>query len=384
VWLVKLSLVRRRPARHSAGSGALGPTITVGPVIVSRWRVVCAGLVAAIVVVAGLIVLLIRREVVDVAPAPPPASDLTADATADAVRLSWQPAPGDVGRYGLTRDGTTLYIGRETGYVDRTVGAGGTYGYTVVAVSPAGARSTAVSIVVRVPALSRLLPPPGPVLAAAGASRSVELSWSATSGRTGVVYVVLRDGTKVGGSASPRYTDTAVRAGATYTYTVRTFDPAWREESVDSAPVTVRTPAEELGTAHPPAPVAAGPANTAAFTGLADGAPVGRCQRLTGTADLAPDRTLLLASRRTGPPDNRFTLLYVFPYQGGHVPPQWSGYTYFGTTIGSTYDLYLLVMEVGAAQAFTDALPPDGATALPPGAVVADVVPVTQTSLAAC
>jgi hypothetical protein len=131
-------------------------------------------------------------------------------------------------------------------------------------------------------------------------------------------------------------------------------------------------------------------ANTAAFTNIAGGAMVNRCELVAGRADLVPTKTLLLAHRRSSPPSPTFYFFYVDNYVNGGVPPTWSSEVYFGSSDNSQrYDLYLLIMEVSAATSFWKAhVHHSGiyadALAIPATASVAVQLSVVQTGIADC
>lgn len=75
----------------------------------------------------------------------------------------------------------------------------------------------------------------------AKSSSSVTLAWTASTDDTGVTgYDVLRDGTRVGTTATTTYTDTGVRASTAYSYSVRAKDAAGN--------VSAGTPAAQVTT----------------------------------------------------------------------------------------------------------------------------------------
>lgn len=80
---------------------------------------------------------------------------------------------------------------------------------------------------------------PTGLAATAAAGGGAALTWTASTDDTGIQsYLVYRDGTYVGWSATPAWTDAAAPAGAALTYTVRATDAAGNR-SVRSAPATV-------------------------------------------------------------------------------------------------------------------------------------------------
>ncbi|WP_292433597.1 fibronectin type III domain-containing protein, partial [Methylobacter sp.] len=64
-------------------------------------------------------------------------------------------------------------------------------------------------------------------LAATSDSSKANLSWRASTDNVGIAgYIIYRDGTEIGKSATTSYTDASVAAGATYNYTVKAYDAA--------------------------------------------------------------------------------------------------------------------------------------------------------------
>jgi hypothetical protein len=79
--------------------------------------------------------------------------------------------------------------------------------------------------------------------ATATSSNSVALTWTAASDNVGVTgYDVYRDGTQIGTTASPGYTDITAQPQTTYTYTVDAYDAAGNV-SASSGPASATTPA---------------------------------------------------------------------------------------------------------------------------------------------
>ena len=72
---------------------------------------------------------------------------------------------------------------------------------------------------------------------------SVKLTWGASSDNVGVTgYKILRDGSQIGGSVMPGYTDMTVAASTAYNYTVEAFDAASNVSSASNT-ATITTPA---------------------------------------------------------------------------------------------------------------------------------------------
>jgi glucosylceramidase len=82
---------------------------------------------------------------------------------------------------------------------------------------------------------------------------STRLGWTASTDNIGVTgYLIYRNGTQVGTSATTSYTDTGLTAATTYSYTVRARDAAGNV-SAPSAALTVTTPPAGGGTIDPAA-----------------------------------------------------------------------------------------------------------------------------------
>ncbi|GAA3297045.1 hypothetical protein GCM10020218_081540 [Dactylosporangium vinaceum] len=103
------------------------------------------------------------------------------------------------------------------------------------------------------------------------------------------------------------------------------------------------------GTIGPPAH-----ANTAAFTNIGDGGQVGRCRTLAGRADIDATKTLMIAQKRTDPPDGTYYVQYAGPREGNLAPGRWTSTspTYFGDQPGQHYSAYLLIVDVAAARSW--------------------------------
>ncbi|WP_433340243.1 extracellular catalytic domain type 1 short-chain-length polyhydroxyalkanoate depolymerase [Streptomyces sp. CA-253872] len=82
------------------------------------------------------------------------------------------------------------------------------------------------------------LPAPADLKAGTPTETSVPLSWSAVAGAAS--YRVYRDGTRVGTPSGTSFTDTALAAGTSYTWSVAAVDNAGAE-GARSAPVTAST-----------------------------------------------------------------------------------------------------------------------------------------------
>ncbi|UWZ83728.1 glycosyl hydrolase family 18 protein [Occallatibacter riparius] len=153
--------------------------------------------------------------------------------------------------YKVYRNGTLVATtaAGAVSYSDNSVVASTTYSYTVAAADPAGntsAQSTAVSITT--PKNTTAPSVPTGVAAAAISSTQVKVSWTASTDpnytASQLTYKVYRGGALVATTAAGAvsYSDTAVVASTTYSYTVAASNPAGNT-SAQSAAVSVTTPA---------------------------------------------------------------------------------------------------------------------------------------------
>jgi hypothetical protein len=202
-------------------------------------RVVCAG--ATVLIVAGAMVFL--------TPKPPTAPErLLGFPASDSVRLEWPRSADDhaVRTYevyrGRGKERVTVCSGRQTFCVDSNVRAGQVYDYFVVAVGDGG-KSIEISYSVKTWTVDPRLKPPSLVKAQVVVPHSVLLTWTAPEGAADdVAYEVIRDGGKVADVAATDFVDDEVLPGASYTFTIRSFNRSSNAESPDSMPVTVSVP----------------------------------------------------------------------------------------------------------------------------------------------
>jgi YD repeat-containing protein len=188
----------------------------------------------------------------DTTPPTTPAN-LTAAAAGGVVSLSWSASTDNVrvGGYDIERcqgSGCTSFaqIATSTGasYSDSGAAQDVTYEYRVRAFDEAGNDSGYSNTA------SATLPDTTPPSVPAGLSASavswstVSLSWSASTDNVGVAgYKVYRNGSQIGTTASPSYTDRTTSPSAGYSYTVSAYDGAGNT-SAQSDAAAVTTPAE--------------------------------------------------------------------------------------------------------------------------------------------
>ena len=179
---------------------------------------------------------------------PPTApTDLSGTATGPgAVNLTWTASTDAVGvlGYRVFRGGTQIGTATGTAYTDTTATPATTASYAVAAYD-AGGNQSALSTPVLVTTPPDTTPPTRPtgLTAQQVSADQVRIAWAASSDDVAVAqYAVLRDGTEIGTSTTPSYTDGTVEPTTSYTYRVVARDAAGNS-SDPSDPLTVLTPA---------------------------------------------------------------------------------------------------------------------------------------------
>jgi hypothetical protein len=132
--------------------------------------------------------------------------------------------------------------GSPSGFSDAPLAAGRSFtdGTVTISVSAVSAGAATVDVLTGPPADSTPPSFPGPVTATPAEDR-VTLTWPAATDNVGVSgYRVYRGGSFKATVTSPQWVDTAVTAGASYSYTVAAFDAAGN--ATTSAPVTATVP----------------------------------------------------------------------------------------------------------------------------------------------
>ena len=173
-------------------------------------------------------------------PASVPTGLVTTSDTASSVGLSWAPS-SDAAGYTVYRNGTELGTTTSSGYTDSTVSPSTTYQYTVDAFNAEDTHSAqSTALPVTTPAVSAGAPsvPTGLAMTSDTAS-SVGLSWTPSTGAAG--YTVYRNGSALGTTTSPSYTDSTVSPSTPYQYTVDALN-AVNTHSAQSTALPVTTP----------------------------------------------------------------------------------------------------------------------------------------------
>ena len=165
--------------------------------------------------------------------------------SASQITLSWTASTDDVGvnGYRIYRDGIQVGTSAITSYSDKGLNPATTYSYSVSAYDGAGNVSgLSAPASATTPSPDAIPPslPPG-LTAAAVSSTQINLSWNASTDNVGVAgYRVFRNGTQVGTTSQLSYSDTALTASTTYSYTVSAFD-ASGNDSGQTIPVNATT-----------------------------------------------------------------------------------------------------------------------------------------------
>jgi chitodextrinase len=99
---------------------------------------------------------------------------------------------------------------------------------------------------------------PTGVTATATTTTSISLGWTASTDPDSVVagYNVYRGGTKIGTTASPKYTDTGLTANTSYTYSVSAYDGAGNTSAQSTPFMTATNPATDTTAPSVPAGLA--------------------------------------------------------------------------------------------------------------------------------
>lgn len=163
--------------------------------------------------------------------------------------LSWtcgcSSPTGDLALYEILRNGVVVGTAGGTSFADATLGANGSYTYTVRAVDLAGNRSAASST--RTVVWDTTAPGAAQSLTGATPSAEPRLAWSAATdaGGAGIArYDILRDGLVIGTTTATSYVDATLPDEGAHAYTVVAIDGAGNAAE-PSAPATIdvdRTP----------------------------------------------------------------------------------------------------------------------------------------------
>jgi chitodextrinase len=177
-----------------------------------------------------------------------PASPKAVSMAYNLVTVSWTAATDNVAvtGYRLYRNGALLTtLGKVTSYSDRAVAGRSLYTYTVAAIDAAGNTSAQTpSVSVTTPAAPDLTAPSVPLnlKATLTTTNAVRLTWSTSTDNVGVAgYSISRNGVALTTVTVASKTDTTVKQGTAYSYTVAAYDAAGNT-SARTAVVTITIP----------------------------------------------------------------------------------------------------------------------------------------------
>lgn len=165
------------------------------------------------------------------------------------VGLTWTASNDNVGvtGYRVYRNGTQIGTSATTSYTDNTVSQQTTYQYAVAAYDAANnvsAQSDQLSVTT--PQFVDFIAPSAPtsLSAAAATGPKINLSWTASTDNVAVTgYEIWRDGSLLTTATSTSYSDTAVAAGETHSYSVKAYDAAGNTSTAsNTASATIPTP----------------------------------------------------------------------------------------------------------------------------------------------
>ncbi len=157
------------------------------------------------------------------------------------INLSWGTSGGATG-YIIKRGGAQIATTNATNYADIGLTLGSNYCYTVAATNNVGNSGDSPSV------CANLSAPSAPTNLTATASTTLDqiaLNWSGISGAAG--YLVNRNGSFLGSSASASYTDSGLVVGSNYCYTVDATNNLGISADSSSACATVLPPSTPQG-----------------------------------------------------------------------------------------------------------------------------------------
>lgn len=170
-------------------------------------------------------------------PAPPGLTGASVASPAS-IALTWSSPSDDTASYRVFRNNVLVATVSTPGWTDTSVAGGASYTYAVRALDAAGNLGDAGTVVVA----ADFTPPDPPASLSGswvGAPSRVELSWPAATDDVGIVsYEVSRDGQVLGTTAALAFTDTAIAASTTYSYSVVAIDAGGNRSAPVSVPVT--------------------------------------------------------------------------------------------------------------------------------------------------
>jgi chitodextrinase len=168
--------------------------------------------------------------------------------TASTITIDWNASTAATGctmqGYKIYRGGNLVTTATGTTFTDTGLTPGATYSYTIAAADTSGHSSAQTAAVTGSTGSDAVAPTaPTSVHTTLVGSNSIALAWTASTDNTGVTsYDILRNGTKVGSSATTSFTDSSLTPNTTYSYTVVARDAAGNS-STPSAALSAKTTA---------------------------------------------------------------------------------------------------------------------------------------------
>ncbi len=230
-----------------------------------------------LLVLIGILNLFLTVSLEAARPKPPLApSNLTASAVSSSqINLSWVDNSGNESGFiiqrGPSATGPWMQIGTTgvnvTSYANSGMSAGSTYHYRVCAYNSRGNSSfsgtasatTSQSVDTTAPSI------PSGLTASAASSSQINLSWSAATdtGGSGLAgYKVYRNGTQIGTTTTPSYSNTGLAASTTYSYTVAAYDAAGNNSAQSGQAFATTTAAPDTSAPSIPAGLTASAASS--------------------------------------------------------------------------------------------------------------------------
>jgi chitodextrinase len=168
-----------------------------------------------------------------------PANVHQTGATTSTISIAWNSSTDDVGviGYDIFRNGVFIQSQTGTTFTDTGRAVFTSYIYTITANDAANNASGLSQPLSAATAPDVAAPSVPDNLHATGSTiSSISLAWTAATDNVAVTgYKIYRDGSLVGSSASPSFTDVGLTVSTTYSYTVSAYD-ASNNQSAQSAP----------------------------------------------------------------------------------------------------------------------------------------------------
>jgi chitodextrinase len=197
----------------------------------------------------------------DTTPPSVPTGLTVSSTTSSTVSISWTASTDNVGVTGYTifNNGSQVGTSQTTSYTDSGLSPSTNYTYTVLAYDAAANNSTQSSSVQGTTASSSsqdTTPPsvPTSLTNTTTTSTTESFSWTASTDNVGVTgYKVFRNGSQIGTSSTPSYSDSALNPSTQYSYTVSAYDAAGNNSTQSSA-LSITTQASQQDTTPPTVP----------------------------------------------------------------------------------------------------------------------------------